>query len=38
LTLEDITAACFGIAGISHPIHYHNMKDKLDRIVVIDNL
>lgn len=38
LTLEDITAACFGIAGISHPIHYHNMKDKLDRKLGIENL
>jgi N-acetylglucosamine kinase-like BadF-type ATPase len=38
ITVEEITAACFGIAGISHPIHYHNMKDKLDRKLGIENL
>jgi N-acetylglucosamine kinase-like BadF-type ATPase len=31
LELTDITAACAGIAGVSHPIHYHTMKDALDR-------
>src|SRR5689334_506107 len=31
LDLQDISAACAGIAGISHPIHYHTMEDALDR-------
>jgi N-acetylglucosamine kinase-like BadF-type ATPase len=38
LHLQDITAACAGIAGISHPIHYHTMEDALDRTLGIDNL
>ena len=28
---RDITAACLGIAGVSHPIHYETMKNALER-------
>jgi N-acetylglucosamine kinase-like BadF-type ATPase len=38
LQLQDIAAACAGIAGISHPIHYHTMKDALDRTLGLENL
>jgi N-acetylglucosamine kinase-like BadF-type ATPase len=31
--LGDITSACAAIAGINHPIHYHTMKDALDRSI-----
>lgn len=29
--LSEIGYACAAIAGINHPIHYHTMKDALDR-------
>ena len=38
LQLADIAAACAGIAGISHPIHYHTMKDALDDSLALDKL
>lgn len=38
IPIDEIAAACFGIAGISHPTHYHKMKDKLDRKFGIENL
>jgi glucosamine kinase len=38
LELADIAAACAGIAGTSHPIHYHTMKDSLDRSLGLENL
>src|ERR1041384_5598115 len=31
ITRRDITAGCAAIAGIGHPIHYHTMKEALDR-------
>lgn len=34
----DITAAGFGIAGVSHPIHYHTMKDALERAFDIEHM
>lgn len=38
LQIENLTAACFGIAGISHPLHYHKMKKKLESKLGIQNL
>jgi glucosamine kinase len=38
LQLADISAACAGIAGVSHPIHYHTMKDALDGSLALANL
>src|ERR1051325_1063962 len=38
LHLHDIAAACAGIAGTSHPIHYHTMEDALDRTFDLDKL
>jgi N-acetylglucosamine kinase-like BadF-type ATPase len=38
LQMADIAAACAGIAGISHPIHYHTMKDALDRSLDLERL
>lgn len=38
LQLTDLTAACAGIAGTSHPIHYHIMKDALDRSLGLEKL
>ncbi len=38
LELADLTAAGFGIAGISHPIHYHTMKEELTRTLGLENL
>jgi glucosamine kinase len=38
LELMDIAAACAGIAGTSHPIHYHTMKDALDRSLGLEKL
>src|SRR6185503_4468114 len=35
---DQITAACLGLAGVNHPIHYHTMKDALDRSFGIKNL
>ena len=36
--LRDLTAGCAAIAGISHPIHYHTMKEALDRRLRISHL
>ncbi|MBI3650321.1 MAG: hypothetical protein HY231_04670 [Acidobacteria bacterium] len=38
LQFEDIAAAVAGIAGISHPIHYHTMEEALDRTLGLDKL
>jgi N-acetylglucosamine kinase-like BadF-type ATPase len=38
IALSQITSGCVGIAGISHQIHYHTMKDALDHALGIDNL
>src|SRR5262245_21114393 len=38
LKLADLTAAGFGIAGISHPIHYHTMKEELTHALGLENL
>lgn len=38
LELADITAAGFGIAGVSHPIHYHTMKEELTHALGLENL
>jgi glucosamine kinase len=38
LELLDIAAACAGVAGVSHPIHYHTMKEALDGSLGLDNL
>jgi N-acetylglucosamine kinase-like BadF-type ATPase len=38
IKLKEVTAGCVALAGISHPIHYHTVKDSLDRALGIDNL
>ncbi|HWP43004.1 MAG TPA: BadF/BadG/BcrA/BcrD ATPase family protein [Blastocatellia bacterium] len=38
IKIKEITAACVALAGINHPIHYHTMKDSLDRALRIENL
>lgn len=35
---HEIASACAAVAGISHPIHYHTLKDALDRALHLDNL
>jgi N-acetylglucosamine kinase-like BadF-type ATPase len=35
---REISAACVAVAGINHPIHYHTMKDSLDRALRIEHL
>lgn len=35
---REIASACAAVAGISHPIHYHTLKDALDRALSLDNL
>jgi N-acetylglucosamine kinase len=38
ITRDQISAACLGLAGVNHPIHYHTMKDALDHSLGIQNL
>ncbi|HEY9231841.1 MAG TPA: BadF/BadG/BcrA/BcrD ATPase family protein [Blastocatellia bacterium] len=38
LAPQDLAAGCAAIAGISHPIHYHNMKKGLTRRLGVDHL
>ena len=38
LTRDEIFAAGFGIAGVSHPIHYHTMRDALERTLGIEHM
>ena len=38
ITRDQIDAACLGLAGVNHPIHYHTMKDALDHSLGIKNL
>ena len=35
---RDIASACAALAGISHPIHYHTMKDALDERLGLNHL
>jgi N-acetylglucosamine kinase-like BadF-type ATPase len=35
---RDIASACAALAGISHPIHYHTMKDALDERLRLNHL
>ena len=38
LHLSDVSAAGLGIAGVSHPIHYHTMRDALDRALGLEHM
>jgi N-acetylglucosamine kinase-like BadF-type ATPase len=38
ISRDQINAACLGLAGVNHPIHYHTMKDALDHSFGIQNL
>ncbi len=38
IKLHQITSGCVGLAGISHQIHYHTMKDALEHTLRIENL
>lgn len=38
LSEAQIAAAGFGIAGVSHPIHYHTMQDALERALDIEHM
>ena len=38
ISRDEISAACLGLAGVNHPIHYHTMKDALDHSLGIQNL
>src|SRR6185503_1143555 len=38
ISRHEISAACLGLAGVNHPIHYHTMKDALDHSLGIQNL
>jgi N-acetylglucosamine kinase-like BadF-type ATPase len=35
---RQISAACFALAGVNHPIHFHTMKDALDQSFGIEGL
>jgi N-acetylglucosamine kinase-like BadF-type ATPase len=35
---RQVSAACLGVAGVNHPIHYHTMKDALDQSLGIRSL
>ena len=35
---SQIGSACAGLGGVSHPIHYHTMKDALDHSLAIAHL
>ncbi len=38
IEVGDLTAACFALAGVSHPIHYEVMKEQLDEAFGIGHL
>ena len=38
ISRDKISAACLGLAGVNHPIHYHTMKDAIDHSLGIQNL
>jgi N-acetylglucosamine kinase-like BadF-type ATPase len=38
LTLRNITSACAAIAGVNHAIHFHTMKDALDRALGLEDI